>query len=99
MVLATLVRQHIRSRDLYFVLGSNFNYTELIELIDVSDGVDWAEVSIEKAHRGSSRDEFSPGRCNSARNSFGTNSTGRSSPLPLKLVTGRVRCVLMIGTY
>lgn len=44
------------------MLGSSVNYSELTDLLDLIDGVDWSEVPVEQALRGTRRHDASPGR-------------------------------------
>lgn len=42
----------MRYLNLAFVLGSDINYRELLDFVDVADGVDWSEVPISEGRRG-----------------------------------------------
>lgn len=57
----TCVRKFIRELDFSYVLGSDVNQRELCELLDVVDGVDWSEVPVSQARRGTHRIDASPG--------------------------------------
>lgn len=52
----------MRDINLAFVLGSDINYRELIDLVDVVDGVDWSEVPLSQALRGTRRVDSLPSR-------------------------------------
>ena len=56
------MRTMIRQLDLSKVLGSRFNYAELLGLLDVIDHVDWSRVTEENRRRGNRRRDYSPGR-------------------------------------
>lgn len=48
------------------MIGSEVNHRELLDLIDVVDRIDWSEVPINQARRGTSRDYRSTGRSDKA---------------------------------
>lgn len=56
------VSQYMRHMDLSFVLGSPVKASQLNEVIDVIDGIDWGEVRASQACRGSNLNELSRGR-------------------------------------
>lgn len=56
------MRGHMRELDLSFVFPSSVSYSDLTDLLDVIDGVDWSEVPIEQARRVTRRHDVSPGR-------------------------------------
>lgn len=56
------VLEMMRVLDLSFVLGSEFNYRELRKLLAMVDAINWNEVPLSQARRGSRRVDHSPGR-------------------------------------
>lgn len=56
----------MRDLSLAFVLGSDINYRDLIDLVEVVEGVDWFEVPMSQACHGTHRvDASSVHTCNS----------------------------------
>lgn len=51
----TLVRSDMRDLNLSFILRSDINYRELLDLVNVVDGFDWSKVPISKTLRGTIR--------------------------------------------
>lgn len=47
------VRKYVRELDLPFVIGSEVDYTELLEIVDVVDGINWMDMTVGQDRRGS----------------------------------------------
>lgn len=63
-----LVRGNMRDLTLKFVFESDIYYRELLDLIEVVNGLDWSKFPISQARRGTRCFDASPGRTGSIRN-------------------------------